>query len=379
MKQRIYAVFALLLAVLLSLAAACSGAQASEEEDRNAQTQAAVNEDEDEDDDDDAITTSANIAMTISTDGTHSITGNIDGQILVTAEKATLLLDNAVVTSTSGPAILGDDGDGGDSDQVLTLKLSGNSSLSSADSHGVQAKDYLTVTGEGSVSIAAAKDGLHAGNGIELASGTVEVTDSYEGMEAPQIILSGATVTAHASDDGVNAATDEQGEAPSITMSSGTLTIFSGSDGIDSNGTLTITGGTCAVFIYAPRDGQTLDCNSAPSVTPAISVTASIPKGAAVAVKDASGKAVWEGEALYEATAFCLIAPAISEGGAYTVSANGSDLASANATSSVAAGMGGMGGKGGGTMGGLKIVAGNNGTGKARSRDGTQPAQVPAN
>ncbi len=221
-----------------------------------ARPQQAANNDEDDD------TPDAVPVMTISDDGEHTLTGNIEGQVLVTAENVTLILDGAVINSPDGPAILGDDGNGADTQQSLTVELRGENTVTAGVKHGIQGKDNLIITGSGSVSVTAEKDGLHAGNLLDIQSGSVNVVQSYEGMEAPVISLSGGNVVTHASDDGVNAASDDRDVVPALKIFGGSLTIYSGSDGIDSNGTVELTGGTVAIFINAPRDGDPIDVDT---------------------------------------------------------------------------------------------------------------------
>ncbi|MDR1820907.1 MAG: carbohydrate-binding domain-containing protein [Oscillospiraceae bacterium] len=286
---------------------------------------------------------SENPAQTITEDGTYTITGDVNGQILVTAKTVTLILDGANINCADGSAILGyyDDGK-----QSLTVELRGENTVSGA-AHGIQGKDELTITGSGFAGISAVKDGLHGGNLLTIAGGNVTVTSSYEGIEAPEIVFSGGNTVIHASDDGVNAATDDTSIAPSITITGGTLTIFSGSDGIDSNGTLSVTGGTTAIFVNAPRDGDTTDTERGGTVKmPMLYVSASVKSGAKISVGD------WSVTAQSDATAFCLILPGISEGQTYQVMADGALLTEATATVTLQGMM--MGGGGGGNGGGKR-------------------------
>ncbi|MDR3271062.1 MAG: carbohydrate-binding domain-containing protein [Peptococcaceae bacterium] len=299
-----------------------------------------------EDDDD---TPAAVPVMTISENGVHTLSGNIDGQVLVTASNVTLILDGATINSPDGPAILGDDGDGNDTLQNLTIELRGENTLTAGIKHGIQGKDHLTITGNGSVDITAVKDGLHAGDALYVTSGIIHVLESYEGMEAPLIEISGGTSVVHASDDGVNAASDDRSVIPALKISGGTLTIYAGSDGIDSNGTLDITGGTVAVFINAPRDGDTFDVDGQTNILPTIFSANAIPAGAKVSLQDVFGKTLWETTAQYEATSFALTLPGLTDGTLYSLALNAFAPTAITATTTVQ-GMrmgGGMGGRGG--------------------------------
>ncbi|MDR2939421.1 MAG: carbohydrate-binding domain-containing protein [Clostridiales bacterium] len=277
---------------------------------------------------------SANSGQAISTNGEHIITGDINGQILITAEDAVLILDGANITSTDGPAILSEGGD-------LTVELRGENNVSGA-SHGIQGKDNLIIRGEGTVNVTAVKDGLHAGNELRIEGGTVNIVESNEGMEAPSIVVSGGKSTVFAADDGINAAVDE-GDAttPSIMITGGEMIIYANSDGIDSNGIFDVTGGTVAVFINAPRDGNTTDIDSAQTIQmPILNVNAQVKTGANIAVND------WSITTAADATSFSLILPGVIEGQNYSVLADGVELANVTAATTYG-NMGGPGGMGG--------------------------------
>ena len=304
-----------------------------------------------EDEDENEVDTTVIPAMTIAEDGKHTLTGTIDGQVLVTAENVTLILDGVKINSPDGPAILGDDGNGSDAEQTLTIELHGESSATAGTKHGVQGKDNLSVGGDGTLNITAEKDGLHAGDTLSIRSGTVNVLQSYEGMEAPYINISGGKTTVRASDDGVNAATDDEGVTPGLKITGGTLTVYAGSDGLDSNGTLDISAGTVAIFINAPRDGLPFDPDRISDISPALIVSSPVTAGTELKILTSGGEVKWTGKTEADATSFALVVPGLSNGESYTVSANGKSLSTVTATTTVQGMGGGMGGGKGG-MGG---------------------------
>jgi formylmethanofuran dehydrogenase subunit C len=68
-----------------------------------------------------------------------------------------------------------------------------------------------------------------------------------EGLEATFIQINGGDIRISSSDDGVNAARKSSIYTPAVEINGGTLTIVMGSgdtDAVDSNGNLTINGGT---------------------------------------------------------------------------------------------------------------------------------------
>jgi hypothetical protein len=335
----------------------------------------------DDDDDDPKVTP----AKTISKDGEYTLDGVIDGQVLVTAENVTLILDGATINCDDASAILGKDGNGDKAVQNLTVELRGESTVTSGTKHGIQGKDDLTITGTGSVNITAVKDGLHAGDILTVKDGNINVLASYEGMEAPNIVISGGNSVVHSSDDGLNAATDDTDTLkPSIEITGGILTLYTGSDGIDSNGTLAVTGGTVAIFINAPRDGEALDVNTQSDIVPALVVSAAAKAGDEIAVGDLYAVSLET-----DVTSFALIIPGLKDGETYTVTSNGAELAKVAATTTVVSQMGGAPGgldpngpKEGHPEGG-KIPEGERPSGDPSQggfggRNGERPADAPA-
>lgn len=121
--------------------------------------------------------------------------------------------------------------------------------------------------GGGELLISSGDDGMHADETITIAGDSkIKVTKSYEGMEALEIMISGGEIDIVASDDGLNAAGGADGSAfgrpgagrfgegeGEVTIADGTLTVDAAGDGLDSNGNLTVSGGT--VLVFGPTNG----------------------------------------------------------------------------------------------------------------------------
>ena len=183
--------------------------------------------------------------------------------------------------------------------------------LSANDMLGIAEGDFKIVSGEDSIhcdmniyvksgnfEIDAKDDAVHADETLMVDGGKINITNSYEGLEALDIEISGGDIQIVASDDGLNAAggTDSSGfggmgndqfggpgQKPgagrrggpggqggfggmqssssdgSIVISDGTLYIKASGDGIDANGTLEITGGSITVCGPTQGDTATLD------------------------------------------------------------------------------------------------------------------------
>ena len=102
----------------------------------------------------------------------------------------------------------------------------------------------VTISG-GNITINSADDAVHADYILKISGGYINVTTSYEGLEANVIQIEGGEIYVISTDDGVNANSGRS--SPAITVSGGYLDVTVPSsgdtDGIDSNGTYTQTGG----------------------------------------------------------------------------------------------------------------------------------------
>lgn len=141
----------------------------------------------------------------------------------------------------------------------------------------------LMVTG-GTFVISADGKGFHADDTLEFDGGNVTISASYEGLEAPVITINDGTFDITASDDGINAAggeldtsSDESeketgtGDGPGnwarggmestssgyLYINGGTIHINASGDGIDSNTSITQTGGAITI------DGPTANMDGA--------------------------------------------------------------------------------------------------------------------
>ncbi|GAA4622978.1 carbohydrate-binding domain-containing protein [Cellulomonas oligotrophica] len=167
---------------------------------------------------------------------------------------------------------------------VLVLVGGGQVLVDAADD-ALHSDGALTVA-DGDVQVAAGDDGVHAEVALTIAGGTVDVAQAVEGLEAQVITVSGGTTSVVASDDGVNgsaASTSEETDATAdggmgagemgavegveVVISDGTLVVDAEGDGLDSNGTMTISGGTVVVNGPTNSGNGSLDVNGTFEVT----------------------------------------------------------------------------------------------------------------
>lgn len=192
------------------------------------------------------------------------------------------------------------------------LVILGGSVTVTAKDDGLRGKDYLIVAGgtlqvtaggdgltsdnetddtvgsvrlsDGTVTISAGDDGVHAEGDLAIEGGSLTVQKSTEGLEGANIVLAGGTSTVTATDDGVNASAGASSGSQAgqggpgggggmantgeqLLITGGTHVVSSGGDGLDSNGTISISGGTTVVNGPTTNGNGALDSNGGITVT----------------------------------------------------------------------------------------------------------------
>ena len=165
----------------------------------------------------------------------------------------------------------------------------GNIMVNSADD--AIHSDASVILNGGTFTLASGDDAIHAEDTLTVTAGKIDISESYEGLEALHIDVRGGNIKLVASDDGLNAAggVDQSGTEGgrdgmfggggpgggpggrpggggmsansngSIKISGGTLYVNASGDGIDANGTVEITGGHTTVVGPTIGDTATLD------------------------------------------------------------------------------------------------------------------------
>ncbi|MHA7192103.1 carbohydrate-binding domain-containing protein [Arthrobacter sp. MDT2-16] len=227
-------------------------------------------------------------------------------------------------------------------------------------------RGWFSVYG-GQLTVSSGDDGVKAATILTVNAGTVNVTDSVEGLEAQHIMINGGAVDVTSSDDGVNAsggssASTSGGMAGmeagdyTVTVTGGNLTIDSGGDGLDSNGDASITGGTVVVNGPAGQGNGALDVNGELTVdggtlaaagsagmvvTPgtastqsAIQITfgSSVPVGTALQIASSDGTVVGTFVTSKDMASLIYSSDALTEGDTYTVYSGGTTTASEGIT-----------------------------------------------
>lgn len=146
---------------------------------------------------------------------------------------------------------------------ISDLTLNITASLNDA----INAEQLLNIT-SGNITISAGDDAIHSDYILNIGSENgegpvINIKNCHEGLEAATLNVYSGNITIHASDDCLNAAnSDLSGYAFSLNIYGGTLVMDTTSgDGVDSNGSLTISGGTLVVWSANTADNQPLDAD----------------------------------------------------------------------------------------------------------------------
>lgn len=145
--------------------------------------------------------------------------------------------------------------------------------ISASVGDAINAEQTLHIP-SGALTIAAADDAIHADYELNVGADSTDgpsitITDCYEGLEAATLNVFSGNIDITATDDCLNAANaDLSGYDFTMNVSGGTIRAYtSGGDGFDSNGDLTITGGTVVVWTASAADNQPLDADGTITVT----------------------------------------------------------------------------------------------------------------
>lgn len=252
----------------------------------------------------------------------HGIKGKdsltvLDGEYTIKAEGDALKSNNDSDTEKGWIVIEGgafdlqSTGDGIQAETQLTL--SGGDFTIESGKDGLHAGGDISMEAM-SMTLTVADDGIHSDNEVSIESGTIEIKESYEGIEGSQVQVNGGNINIISSDDGINSAggsdedadvtmtegtntemkKPEQGAAPmgrpdqdtfagkpmggkrgqggpggmggpggggnyNVIINGGNIYVNAAGDGLDANGTLTVNGGDVRVEGATDRMNSALD------------------------------------------------------------------------------------------------------------------------
>lgn len=97
----------------------------------------------------------------------------------------------------------------------------------------------IVLISGGNLTLYSNDDGIHADGNVNINGGSINITNSYEGIEGTNVIISGGNINVVSKDDGINATAKS---ATSITFTGGKTFIYASGDGVDSNSTASYSG-----------------------------------------------------------------------------------------------------------------------------------------
>ena len=264
--------------------------------------------------------TATDVTVTVDADSSAKVQLVLDGASITNANAPAIYVksaDKVFVTTTKGSSnvfkVTGTFAADGEtntdavifSKDDLVLNGLGTLEISSTD-NGVTSKDDLKVTGgsyvitcvadalevndnlyasDGTFTINAQKDGVHAENDEDDTLGNICITggtwvieagddaiqgnasvqidggsfqlSAVEAIESTQVLINDGTIDIQATDDGINATNKVSVGTPTIQIVGGSITITMAqgdTDALDANGNLCISGGTVTINAQSPFD-----------------------------------------------------------------------------------------------------------------------------
>lgn len=243
---------------------------------------------------------------------------------------------------------------------------SGGDMLLSGGSYTVSSRDDCIhsnssiVIADGTFSLTSGDDGIHADTNLTITGGDIAVPQSYEGLEASKLTIAGGRIDVTASDDGLNAAGGADGSSMGnrfgrgmfsngvgeIIISGGYTVVRASGDGIDSNGTITVSGGVTLVSGPSSSGNAAFDYDGSATVTGGVLIATGasgmaqnfsdaqgqgamlltfnrIQSGSSLALLDAQGRVVASFMPENTCQSVVITAPAIQQGQTYTLVSGG--------------------------------------------------------
>lgn len=245
------------------------------------------------------------------TGGNYEITSEKKG---ISGKKTVTLEGGSINISSKGHGVCSDDSDS----ENGRIVINDNCELAIAtEADGLHASGIIDIQ-KGKITLNAGDDGVHSDTETNISGGNITVVKSKEGIEGQTVNISGGTIDITSEDDGINAAGGKDGSASEngwggrgfdidenalINISGGIIAVNADGDGIDSNGKITVSGGT--VYVNGPEisGNGALDYGTEAVIT-----------GGTVIAAGSSGMAVNFGENSSQCSILCDFGSTISAG-----------------------------------------------------------------
>ena len=194
---------------------------------------------------------SASVGIVRIENGTFNITSGGDG--ISAASALTVLAGTYKITAGGGSSKTVSSASSAKALKAAgSLSIAGNFDISAAED-GIHSDTDVTLN-SGNFNISAADDGIHATSNVIINSGDISITKSEEGIEAKFITYNSGNISVVSNDDcsnSTNGVRTEANDGSHTYINGGTLILSAASgDPLDSNGSITMKGGT--VIIHGP-------------------------------------------------------------------------------------------------------------------------------
>ena len=227
--------------------------------------------------------------VTISGGGTYVISGELsNGRIVVNAPKADvrLVLKGASITSSDGPAI--DVQDAGNAIVVLAKDSKNTLTDGATYASGQEAtaalfsSDTLTVTGTGSLDVTGSyKDGISSKNGLIITGNTtINVKAADDGLRGKDyLVVEAGTLTVEAVGDGLKSSEGNDETKGFISLGKASVTLTSSDDAITATTDVTVKDTTLTITAGGGQANATVEEQAAPGQESTADSTTPSPKG----------------------------------------------------------------------------------------------------
>ena len=202
----------------------------------------------------------------------------------------------------------------------------------------------------GTLNISSGDDGIHADTELIIDGGKINITKSYEGLEASKITINNGTINVIASDDGINIAGGNDSSAMGrpgenhyssstdnvLTINGGSIYVNATGDGIDVNGSAYITGGNVKVdgptnsgngtLVAGVSSGMLQSCSSSSSIyNLTITFNSNYSSGDVITIVDSSNNKIASYESSKSYSSLIVASSKLQKGNKYTIKINGNE------------------------------------------------------
>lgn len=210
--------------------------------------------------------TESNNEETGNTQAENAVIKCKDGSQVILCGTGSLTIQANAKNGIKSGATTQEEGEAGLTIRELTLNFG-------AANDAVNAEAALNVE-SGNLSISAGDDALHCDNTLSIGADntqgpTIAISDCNEGLEGAAVNVLSGEVNIVSTDDCINAAnSDLSGFDYQLNISGGSVTAYTRTgDGFDSNGDITISGGTVAVWSANTADNSPLDADGTVTIS----------------------------------------------------------------------------------------------------------------